>query len=188
MGGVFLAWTCVSPAKTTSCVVADDRGPVGLDIQLLHQPLILRKIAAYELRECRRAAADRLLRRLREAVADSRIAQRLVNLGIEARDDGRRGPSGHEHAEPLVEHELLESCFPVRRHVRQTGRALCRRLRQQPQRARLVMRNQRRRSERPHHDVAGDKVVDGLPAAAIRHVVQRDAGELRKPRRGDMLL
>jgi hypothetical protein len=50
------------------------------------------------------------------------------------------------------------------------------------------MRDQRRRSERSHHDVAGNKVVDRLPTAAIRHVLQRDAGELRKPRSGDMLL
>ena len=45
------------------------------------------------------------------------------------------------------------------------------------------MGNERRRTERAELDVAGDEIVDRRSAAAIGHLFERDAGELRVPQR-----
>ena len=46
------------------------------------------------------------------------------------------------------------------------------RLRQELERAGLVVRDQRRGAERGELDVAGDQIVDRLAAAAIGHVLE----------------
>jgi len=160
---------------------------LALDVEILRQPLVFGKVVAQEPQELLRAAADRLLCRLQEAVPDHRLGQRLVHLGVKARDDRRRGPGRHERAEPLIEREL-DARLLVGRHVRQARRARRRALRDQLEGAGLVVRDQRRRAERGDHDMARHQVVDRLGAAAIGHVLEPDAGELREPLGGHMLL
>ena len=95
-------------------------------------------------------------------------------------DDGGRRAGRDEHTEPLVEHQARHARLLERRHVGQAWRASLGRLRQQAQGAGLVVRDQRRRTERAELDVAADQVVDRLPAAAIRHLLHADAGDLAR--------
>src|SRR5262249_60475236 len=77
-------------------------GLLGFDVQLLHQAGVCGEIAVNELRECVGAAADRLLAGLQEAVADRRLGERLVDLGVETHADRRRRSRRHQHADPLL--------------------------------------------------------------------------------------
>ena len=114
----------------------------------------------------------------------ARIAGSASALPISAlrrATDGRRCSRRDEHAEPLVEDEPLDAGFLEGRHIRQALRARRRGLGEQPQGAGLVVRHERRRSERPQLHVAGDEVVDGRAAAAIGHLLELDARELGEP-------
>ena len=47
----------------------------------------------------------------------------------------------------------------------------------------LIVGNEWRRTERAELDVAGDEIVDRRSAAPVRHLFERDTGELRVPQR-----
>src|SRR6266516_1213812 len=68
---------------TLSCRCHVSAVLLGLNVELLHQACVGLEIAMHELRECVRAPADRLLRRLHEAFADRGFGKRLVNVGVE---------------------------------------------------------------------------------------------------------
>ena len=142
----------------------------------------------HESRELGRSSTDGLLRGFQQVLTNVLLVERLADLRIELGDDRGRRPGRNENAEPLVEHQALDACFLIGWHVRQARRARLCALRENANRAGLVMRHQWRRPERSHLDMAANEIVDRLSAAAVGHVLQLDACELGKPFRHNLLL
>src|SRR5690349_7287645 len=101
------------------------------DVQLLYQALVFCVVVAEQLQKLLDGASYRLLRLLKEAFADRRIGECLVDLGIEAGGDGWRRPRRHKHTDPLVKHESADARFLISRHFGQRGRPRGGRLRQE---------------------------------------------------------
>src|SRR5215813_9069342 len=92
---------------------------VSFDVQLFHQPSILGKVVADELRELISGTANGFLSRVQETFPNRRIGQRFVYLYIETRGDGRGGSARCEYAQPLIKDQPFDSGLLKSRHVGQ---------------------------------------------------------------------
>src|SRR5215510_14498786 len=150
---------------------------LGLDVEFLHQSSILGKILAHEARELVGRAANGLLSRAGECLPDRRIGQRLGHLEVETLGDDWRSSDRSKYAEPLIKDQPFDSRVLEGRHIGQARRARLRGLCQQTQVAGFVVGYERRRSEGPEFHVAGNKIVDRLRSAPVRHLLEREASD-----------
>src|SRR5262249_57354761 len=84
---------------------------VRLDIELTREPCVFFGIGPGDASELLRAAADGLGRGLQQALAAGGIGERLVHLGIEARDRRSRRSPGHERGRPRLERQAPYTCL-----------------------------------------------------------------------------
>ena len=159
----------------------------NFDVQFRHQPPILFMVLTDEPSELLGAAAHQLLGGFQELFADRWIGKNFSNFGIETRDNRGWRPCRCKDAEPLVEHKSLDASLLKGRHFRQARRTRFACLRQKPHVAHLVVRNERRRPDRPDLHVTCNEVVDRRTATAIRHGREPDAGNPGKPQGRDRL-
>jgi len=163
--------TATEPAANMWCVGTDRRQLIEFHIEFFDQPAVFDVILAKQPAELLGRSADRLLRGQQKVLANAGSASVLLISALSRSTIGAGVPLRHEHTEPLGHDEA-----DPRLLIGQARRARGGRLRQQPQGAGLVMRDQRRGAERADLHVAGHQVVDRLPSTPIGHVLELDAG------------
>src|SRR5580693_9592650 len=112
----------VRGARDEARVPTASRALTGLDVEFFDKTCVLFRILLSDASELLRSAADRLGRRLEQALARCGIGERHVDFRVEARDDRGRRSHRHERTVPWLDGKALEASFLQGWHLGQARR------------------------------------------------------------------